>query len=183
MQTQMQKKIGNDTRIVWHFDPSHSSVEFSVRKLIFLTVKGRLTDIDGAIVLNETDMGRCSCEATIKADTIDTGNGRRDAHLRAPDFLDAIAYPNIQFQSSQVGPGKDRDMLAITGSLTIKETSRDVVLNVTEVDRSRSPRGEEVIYYIATTELDRFDFGINHWRGVIGRTLKVVINVQASRPI
>jgi polyisoprenoid-binding protein YceI len=48
------------------------------------------------------------------------------------------------------------------------------------MDRSRSPRGEEFVYYSATTELDRCAFGINYGRGVIGRRLRVYINVQAS---
>jgi polyisoprenoid-binding protein YceI len=48
------------------------------------------------------------------------------------------------------------------------------------MDRSRSPRGEDFVYYSATTELDRFDLGIKYGRGIIGRKVKVTINVQAS---
>jgi polyisoprenoid-binding protein YceI len=56
-----------------------------------------------------------------------------------------------------------------------------VALEVTEVDRSKSPNGTEVIYYVAETELDRHDFGVSAWRGLIAPKLKVVINVQANR--
>ena len=59
--------------------------------------------------------------------------------------------------------------------------SRTVELAVSEVDRSRSPQGQEVIYYCATTDLDRFEFGIRYGPGIIGRSLKVTINVQASQ--
>jgi polyisoprenoid-binding protein YceI len=55
-----------------------------------------------------------------------------------------------------------------------------VKLNVNEMDHSRSPRGEEFVYYSATTEIDRFAFGFDYGRLLIGRTLKVTINVQAS---
>jgi len=72
-------------------------------------------------------------------------------------------------------------MLKVKGVLTIRDTNKDVVLDVTEVDRSRSPNGEEVIYYVAETELNRFDFGVTAWRGVVGQKLKVVINVQANK--
>ena len=74
-------------------------------------------------------------------------------------------------------------MLAITGTLTIRGKSKEIVLDVIEVDRSRSPQGDEVIYYCATTKIDRVAFGINYARGLIGRTLKVTINVQARREI
>ena len=62
-----------------------------------------------------------------------------------------------------------------------KEGWTPIALAVNEVDRSRSPNGEEFIYYSATAELDRFAFGISGARGIVGRRLKVMINVQASR--
>ena len=104
----------------------------------------------------------------------------RDAHLQSADFFDAEQFPNIEFKSSKVQRGKDRDSLELEGELTIKDKTLPIALAVNEMDRSRSPGGEEYIYYSATTELDRFAFGINYGRGVIGRKLKVTINVQAS---
>jgi polyisoprenoid-binding protein YceI len=183
MQVQRQKSLGSNSQTTWDFDPSHTIVEFSVSNLFFFTVKGLLTALDGTIVLDEHDMSRSSVAATFKADSIDTGNRQRDAHLRSADFLATNTYPHIVFQSSSVGHGKDRDTFKVTGALNIRGKTGEVVLDVSEVDRSKSPRGEEVIYYVATTELNRHDFGINYRRGLIGRTLRVTINVQASRPI
>jgi len=180
VRTEKKARVGPT---VWRFDPSHSVAEFSIRKFFFLTIVGRLTALEGTIVLDESEIERSSVAATFKADSIDTGNRRRDAHLRSSHFLAAEDHPNIHFQSSRVGSGKDRDMLSVTGVLTIKGKSGEVVLDVTEVDRSRSPQGEEVIYYTAATVLDRRDWGIDYWRGVIGRKLKVTISVQASRPL
>jgi polyisoprenoid-binding protein YceI len=182
MQPQAAKMFESGTQSIWHFEPSHTTVEFSIRNLFF-TVSGRLKVLLGAILLDETDIARSAVKATINAASINTGIKRRDAHLRSSDFLQADHHPNIEFQSSSVGPGKDRDMISIAGSLTIRGISKEIVLDVSEVDRSRSPHGEEVIYYCATTQIDRFAFGINYGRGVIGRTLKVTINVQASRQI
>jgi polyisoprenoid-binding protein YceI len=180
MQPQRQR-IADETKTLWRIDPSHTSIEFSIRNLWFMKVKGSLQAMDGIIELDESAIERSLVVATLNAGSINTGNKRRDAHLRSAAFLDAVSYPDIRFTSSQVGPGKDRDMIAVNGSLTIKELSRHVALEVTEVDRSRSPGGEEVIYYTATTELDRFELGINYGRLVIGRKVQVVINVQASR--
>ena len=179
---QTQKTILGDSQRAWRFDPAYTTVEFSVRNFFF-KVKGRFTGIEGSIVLDESDVSRSSVSATVKAESINTGNARRDAHLRSPHFLEVTAYPEIQFQSSRVAHGQDRDTLLVTGSLTIKGRSREIVLNVSEMDRSRSPRGEDFIYYAATTEFDRFDFGITYWRGVIGRILKVTVNVQATRRV
>ncbi len=176
----MQAQKQSDNRSVWQLDADHSSIEFRVKKLFFITVSGRLTKLKGAITLHEDSLKDCSVEATIGAASIDTGNQKRDAHVRST-FLGVTDYPEIRFRSSEVGRGKDRDMLKVKGVLTIRDTNKDVMLDVTEVDRSRTPNGEEVIYYVAETELNRFDFGVNAWRGVVGQKLKVVINVQANR--
>lgn len=170
--------MDRDSRRVWVFDPGYTTVEFSIRNLWF-NVRGRFRDLEGRIVLDETDIGRSSVNATIKVDSIDTGNKRRDAHLLAPDFFDVEKFPEIEFRSTSIRRGRDRDSLDLEGELTIKGKTVPVALSVNEMDRSRSPNGEEFVYYSATAELDRFAFGINYGRGFIGRRLQVTINVQA----
>jgi polyisoprenoid-binding protein YceI len=167
------------SQCAWHFDPAYTTVEFSIRNLWF-KVKGRFRDLEGVIVLDEHDVSRSSVTATIKPGSIDTGNKRRDAHLLLRDFFDAEKFPEIEFRSTNIRRGKDRDSLDLEGELTIKNKTVPIALAVNEMDRSRSPRGEEFVYYSATTELDRCAFGINYMRGLIGRHLRVHINVQAS---
>ena len=171
--------IDRQSQRVWTFDPAYTTVEFVIRNLWF-KVKGRFKDLEGAIVLDEDDVSRSSVTATIKADSIDTGNKRRDAHLLLKDFFDVENFPEIDFKSTRVERGKDRDSLNLEGELTIKNKTVPIALAVNEMDRSRSPSGEEFVYYSATTELDRGAFGINYGRGMIGRRLRVNINVQAS---
>jgi polyisoprenoid-binding protein YceI len=143
-------------------------------------VQGSFREIEGSIVLDHTDIGRSSVTAVIKAGSIETGNMRRDVHLVTREFFDVENFPQIEFKSTKVERGQDRDSLKLEGRLTIKGNTQTVTLDVNEMDRSRSPRGEEFVYYSATTELDRFAFGINYGPVLIGRTLKVTINVQAT---
>lgn len=166
-------------RCVWHFDPAYTTVEFSIRNLWF-TVKGRFRDLDGAIVLDEHDVSRSSVTATIRAGSIDTANQRRDGHLLRKSFFDVENFDAIEFKSTRVERGKDRDSLDLEGELSIRNKIVPIHLAVNEMDRSRSPRGEEFVYYSATTELDRRAFGINSLPGIIGRRVQVYINVQAS---
>ncbi|PWT95658.1 MAG: hypothetical protein C5B55_01010 [Blastocatellia bacterium] len=181
VQANTEQSVDAKKRSVWRIDRSTSSVKFSVKKLLFITVNGLLSDLDGLIVFDENVLSQSSVNASMSAATVDTSNKQRDAHLRSPAFLDTTNYPRIQFQSTKIGRGTDRDMLVVKGVLTIKGSSQQVQLIVTEVDRSKSPDGQEVIYYVAETELDRYAFGIKQWPGVIGRKLKVVIDVQANR--
>ena len=137
-------RVRSDAQDVWAINPAHSTIEFSVKNFFFFIVKGRLTEFAGNIVLDEADIGGSSVEVAIKAASIDTGKKRRDAHLRSADFLEADRYPYISFQSTKIEPGRDRDTLRLTGMLTIKGKSREVILDVDKLDYSRSPDGEEV---------------------------------------
>jgi polyisoprenoid-binding protein YceI len=167
------------TQRVWHFHPAYTTVEFAIRNLWF-NVKGRFKELEGAIVLDEEDISRSSVTATIKTGSLDTGNKRRDAHLQSRDFFDVERFPDIEFKSTSVQRGRDRDSLDVEGTLSIKDKCVPIALAVNEMDRSRSPSGEEFVYYSATTGLDRFAFGMDHGRVFMGRQLKVTINVQAS---
>ena len=169
--------VGQGQR-VWHFDPAYSSVEFVVRNLWY-NVKGRF-NVQGSIVLDEDDIRRSSVTATIRASSVNTGNKRRDVHLQSADFFDVEKFPEIEFKSTRIERGRDRDSLDVEGTLTVRDKSVPIALAVNEMDWSRSPKGEEYIYYSATTELDRFAFGINYGRAFIGRRVKVTINVQAT---
>jgi polyisoprenoid-binding protein YceI len=165
---------------VWTIDPKYATVEFSA-KVLFFTIKGRLTDFGGKITLDENDIYRSSVEAAIKSASVSTRVKMRDEHLRSKDFLDASKYPEIHFQSASVGRGKDRDMVRVNGALTIKGQTREVALDVTITDRSRSPQGDEILYFAAVAEIDRFDFDVKYARGLIRRALKVLIQAQATK--
>lgn len=173
--------IGAESAVtLWTIDPQYATIEFS-SKMLFFTVKGRFTDFGGQITLDENDSHRSSVEATINAARVSTGLKKRDEHLRSKDFLDAASHPEIRFQSASVGRGRDRDMLRVTGTLTIKGQSREVALDVTITDRSRSPLGDEILYLAAVAEIDRLAFGVKYAPWLIKRTVKVLIQAQASK--
>lgn len=178
---QPQKGMATDTQTLWAIDPTHTTVEFAVKYLFFFTVKGSLNTLEGHVVLDPADVRNSSTSVVLQSASINTGNKRRDARLRAADFLDADRYPEIRFESTKVERGTDRDTLRVTGALTIKDKSKEIVLDVSEIDRSCSPSGEHVEYYSARTDLDRLDFRVDAMRMLIGRMLQITINAQATR--
>ena len=166
---------------VWIIDPKYTTVQFTAKLLFLFTIKGSFADLGGTIKRDPADISHSSVEAVIKGASVETGNKRRDAHLRSADFLDVKEHGEIRFESTRVEKGRDRDTLRVTGTLTIRGRSHEVVLDVNEFDRSRSPQGEDVTYYAALKEINRIDYGIKYGRWIIGRTLKVMIQVQALR--
>ena len=75
--------------MAWKLDKVHSSVGFSIKHLVISTARGKFTDFDATLSLNESDLTLSSVSAIIKAASIDTGDAGRDGHVRSADFFDA----------------------------------------------------------------------------------------------
>ncbi len=184
VETRPQAQIQN--RTVWAIDPHHTLVEFSVRHMMFTTVKGRFGGVRGAIIADEKDFARSSVEVEIDAASIDTRSEARDAHLRSADFLDAEQYPTLRFKSRRVEQA-GRDQYRVIGDLTIRDVTRETVLDMSFNGRNRNPFGQEVAGASAETTINRRDFGLT-WNvaletgGVlVSDTIKIAIEVQAAR--
>src|ERR1041385_5491519 len=113
----------------WQIDPNHSSAQFAVRHLVVSTVRGTFNKLSGSAQFDPARPAASSIEATIDVASVDTRVEARDNDLRSPNFFDAQKYPTITFKSKKVeqaGAGK----LKITGDLTMRGTTKSVVLDV-----------------------------------------------------
>jgi polyisoprenoid-binding protein YceI len=143
----------------WSVDPSHSHVEFAVKHLMIATVKGRFGVVRGTVTIDETDPARGAAEIEIDADSIDTGQAQRDAHLRSADFFDVETFPKLIFRSTRIAEVSD-DRFTLTGDLTIHGVTRQVSLDVRPEGRGKDPWGGERSGFSATTTIKRSDFGL-----------------------
>jgi polyisoprenoid-binding protein YceI len=142
----------------WQLDVAHTQIWFSVRHMMFATVKGQFGAFAGEIVVDETDPTRTRVSVEIDTASIDTRNEQRDGHLRSADFFDVENFPKLTFVSRRVDRSGDR--LEITGDLTIRGVMREVVLRAEETGRGKDPWGQEKIGFTAETKIDRKDFGL-----------------------
>src|SRR5947208_11567008 len=71
----------------WQLDPVHTSVEFVARHLMVSKVRGRFTKTQGTIHIAE-DPAKSWVEVDIDAASVESGDEKRDEHLRSPDFFD-----------------------------------------------------------------------------------------------
>lgn len=175
-----------DRRTVWQIDPKHTLVEFAVSYLGFTTVKGRFDGVSGTIRSDNADPARASVEVEIDAASLDTREGRRDTHLRSADFLDVERHPTITFASTRVEVVAAGRWL-VHGDVTIRGTTRPVVLETELKGRGLNPAGLEVAGLAARTEINRRDFGLT-WNQtletgglLVGETVAIQLEVQAIR--
>jgi polyisoprenoid-binding protein YceI len=166
-------------------DPVHTTVGFVARHLMVSKVRGKFSEVSGTITIAEDPL-RSTVDVRIPAASIDTGVKDRDNHLRSPDFLDVERFPELTFRHLHI---KDVDggEFKLVGELTIRDVTREVVLNAEFEGIARTPWGSEVIGFSAATEIDREDFGIT-WNqaletgGVmVGKKVKIEITGEAVR--
>jgi polyisoprenoid-binding protein YceI len=171
----------------WRIDPAHSHVEFAVRHLMISTVKGAFGDVRGTVWVDDSDARTILVDITIQVASIDTRQEQRDAHLRSADFFDAARFPTITFRSRVLeGNHHDREF-RLVGDLTIRDVTREVVLDVSSEGRLTDPWGAERAGFSAQGKIDRTDFGLT-WNqaleagGVlVGNEIKISIEVELIR--
>ncbi len=172
---------------IWKLDATHSQVEFSVKHMMFTTVRGRFGTLEGTINLDADAPESSSVEVSIDAASLDTRVADRDAHLRSPEFFDVDNHPTMEFRSGRVegsasAPG---DTLKVVGDLTIRGVTREVVLDARFEGTGVDPWGGTRAGFSAETSIDRRDFGLT-WNqaletgGVlVGHEIKIDLQVQA----
>jgi polyisoprenoid-binding protein YceI len=145
----------------WNIDTVHSGINFSVRHMVVSKVRGRFAKFSGTLDLDDGDLTRSTIEVAIDAASIDTGTPQRDGHLRSPDFLDAERFPELRFKSGRIEKvGKGDDRYRVVGNLTIRDVTREVVLDVEYGGRAKDPWGNDRVGFIAKTSVDRKEFGL-----------------------
>lgn len=139
----------------WTIDPAWSSLEFEVRKLGLVTIKGRAPGLAGRIGGGDAP----SLEGTVDATSITTFDGDRDAHVHSPEFFDTGRYPELRFASTSVV--RNGDGLVVHGELTIKDVTQPVELRGELVGPATDPWGSERIGLELSGTVDRTSFGLN----------------------
>ena len=171
----------------WEFDAAHTGVHFKVRHLMVSHVRGDFEKFTGKIVYDESDVTKSTADITIEAASINTRVAKRDEHLRSPDFLDVAKFPTITYKSKKVekaGDGK----LKMTGDLTIKGVTKEVVLDIEgPAPAIKDMQGNTRVGGSATTKINRKDFGLT-WQkmleagGVaVGDEVEIAIDLEIFR--
>jgi polyisoprenoid-binding protein YceI len=145
----------------WQLDKAHSDIHFSVRHMMISTVRGRFEQFDGTFEVNEADPTQSKIEVVIQAASINTKEPQRDADLKSPNFLDVEKYPTLTFKSTRIEKIDDAQARMI-GDLTIKDITKEVVLDVEYAGQAKSPWGTVSAGFTATTKIDRKDWGLTY---------------------
>lgn len=160
----------------WKARPGQCEITFAVRFLMAGKVCGRFTGYDVTLVTHQ-DLFGSTVTATIDAQSIDTGNAKRDSHLRSADYFDVESYPTMRYRST--GLRRIEEHWIVDGALTLRDVTRQVPLAVERIGFGPDERAR----FSATAQIDRRDFGmhvpLDGGGAVTGRTVSIGIEVEA----
>lgn len=170
----------------YDIDTAHSSVAFEVRHLAISKTRGTFTDFTGTFDFTAGDPAGWSCEATIQAASINTGNEDRDEHLRSPDFLETEKFPTLTFVSKAVEMAGETEGI-LRGELTMHGVTRVVEFDLEYLGAVTDPWGNEKAGFTATTKINRKDFGLTWSKTletgglVVGDEVKITLDVEGAK--
>ena len=149
----------------WRIDPARSSIEFEVPNFWGLTiVKGRFTQFQGTLDLAADP----AVALTIEAASLDTRNGRRDEHLRSPDFFGAEQHPYVRFVSERAT--LDGERLTVRGRLHARGATMPLRI------RATLRRTGDELELEAAGEAEHRELGMT-WNalGTVGKTTTLIV--------
>jgi len=169
----------------YEIDSAHSSAQFSVRHLMVSNVRGEFGKLTGTFSYDPKNLSASSVEATIDANTINTREAKRDAHLKSPDFFDTAKYPTLSFKSGKVWNANGK--IQLQGDLTMHGVTKEVIFTLEPPAEGKDPRGNVRIGAEATAKINRTDWGLKYNSvlasgGVlVGEEVTITLNIEATR--
>jgi polyisoprenoid-binding protein YceI len=160
-------------------DAMHTSVYFKIEHIGISWTYGRFDDVNGTFTIDKDDPSKSSFTLTIKTESIDTNNKKRDDHLRSPDFFNAKQFPTITFTSTAVKPVAGG--LDVTGDFTLHGMTKSITVPLKGGKEAEFPKGAHRKGFSTELTLKRTDFGMDKLVGAVGDEVVIGISFEGIR--
>ena len=163
----------------YRMDPPHTLVVAQWNHFGFSNPMANFGQVDGVIHYNAEDVTQSSVQATLPLAGLTGFTAAFDEHLRSADFFEAARFPSATFKSTKVAAA-GVNKLTVTGDLTIKDITRQVVLDVTVNGAGPHPSANKpAVGFDATTTLKRSDFGVGAYAPTVSDEVSLRITTEA----
>jgi polyisoprenoid-binding protein YceI len=159
-------------------DAVHSALIFEIGYSGVSTFYGRFNEFSGTFAVDEAKLEDSTFDITVKTESVDTRNERRDNHLRSPDFFNSKQHPEIRFVSKKVTKGEGKK-LAVTGELTLRGVSKEVTADVVYGGKIEGRRGTRA-GFDGTLKIKREDFGVEFGQGQLGSEVTIRMGLTGT---
>lgn len=170
----------------WKVDPTHSSLDFSVKHMMVSRTKGTFHNFDASIEADPADLTTANIEFTVDVASVDTRNEDRDNHLRSGDFFDVENHPKMTFKSTNISKNGDGEY-EVTGDLTLHGVTHPETFKVEFEGQGKDPWGNEVAGFSGEGKIKRSNYGLTYNAALetggvlIGDDVRVMIQIEAHK--
>ncbi len=149
----------------WAIDPTHSTVGFKVKHMMFTNVKGNFENYEANILADNADFSDATMEFSADIASINTNNADRDNHLKSADFFDAEQFPKLTFKASSFTKIDD-DNYEIAGDLSMRGITKFVKFPAEFSGLMTDPWGNTKAGLNIFGKINRKDWGLN-WNSTL----------------
>ncbi len=160
-------------------DAVHSGAVFKISHVGVGWIFGRFNQLEGSFVIDKDEPAKSSFALTIKADSVDTGNAKRDNHLKSPDFFNAKQFPLITFKSTAVKAISEG--YEVTGDLSLHGVSKSITFALKGGKEAQFPQGVYRTGFATDLVLKRTDFGMDRMVGPAGDEVHVMVALEGVK--
>ncbi|MBC7412781.1 MAG: YceI family protein [Bacteroidia bacterium] len=154
------------TQTKWSIDSAHSTIQFKVKHLMISHLKGSFKNFDASIYTYNKDFTTAEIDLWIDASSINTGDEKRDGHLKSAEFFDVQNHKQITFTSSSIGKVDAKGNHELWGELTMLGITKNIKLDVKFGGFVKDPWSSEKAGFSVTGKINRSDWGLV-WNTVI----------------
>jgi polyisoprenoid-binding protein YceI len=152
------KNNQNDTK--WSIDQSHSEIAFKVRHLMIAHVKGAFKTYDASIYTFGRDFTTVDVDLWIDVSSLNTGDAKRDEHLKSADFFDVENHKEITFTSYSIQKLDEDGNYELWGEFKMKGIAKNIKLNLEFGGIIKDPWGNEKAGFTISGKINRSDWGL-----------------------
>ena len=163
----------------YDLDAGHSVFLFKARHFGAGFTYGWFKDVTGSVVV-DPDLTKQSIELSIKTDSVESRDAKRDEHLRSPDFFNAAQFPTITFKSTKIEAGT-AGVLAVTGDLTMHGVTKPVTAQVVALGTGTDPWKNVRVGYETKITVKRSDFDMKFMPDGIGDDIELTIGIEGAK--
>jgi polyisoprenoid-binding protein YceI len=166
----------------YELDPVHTRVMIAVEHAGFSKAIGTVSGSSGRLQFDPQDWTTASLEVSVPLARLDLGDEKWNQAVLARTLLDVEKFPTASFVSTRIEP-IDARHASVYGTLNLHGVAREVKLEVTlnALKRHPLPPFRRTAGFSATATLSRADFGIDAWKSVIGDSVELRLEVEATR--
>jgi polyisoprenoid-binding protein YceI len=154
------------TKTKWGIDPSHSEVGFKIKHLMITNVSGSFDEFGASIYTTGEDFMTAEVDFWLDPASINTGDEKRDGHLKSADFFDVENHKQITFTGNTYEKVDNDGSYKLYGDLTIKGITKQVKLDVEFGGIMKDPWGNKKAGFSINGKINRKDWGLN-WNAAL----------------